>query len=121
MHAYAQRALDVHVEAMRAQLAALCGALLSFDAREHGAHLAKLARSFPHDDARACMEAYCERVVASYRERLGADFERSASLLPLCPSCIAKIGGACAGPDQEYRAAFPGEACGAADHEAPKE
>jgi hypothetical protein len=35
--------------------------------------------------------------------------------LPLCPDCVDGIGGACAGPDAEWRPALPGESCGAAD------
>ena len=38
-------------------------------------------------------------------------------ILPLCPACLSVIGGACGGPDAEYRPALPGEACGAADHD----
>jgi len=35
--------------------------------------------------------------------------------LPLCAGCAAAIGGACAGPDAEWRPALPGESCGAED------
>jgi len=37
-----------------------------------------------------------------------------ATLL-LCPSCLDCIGGACSGPDADYRPAIDGEPCGAAD------
>ena len=37
------------------------------------------------------------------------------SRLPLCPACVAGIGGAHAGPDAEWRECAPGESCGAAD------
>ena len=35
--------------------------------------------------------------------------------LPLCPACVAGIGGAHAGPDAEWRECAPGESCGAVD------
>tara|TARA_R110002110_G_scaffold38133_3_gene124944 strand:- start:472 stop:1044 length:573 start_codon:yes stop_codon:yes gene_type:complete len=35
--------------------------------------------------------------------------------LPLCADCVDGIGGACAGPDADWRPALPGESCGAAD------
>lgn len=38
------------------------------------------------------------------------------TLLPLCPTCLASIGGAHGGPDAEVRPCRPGEPCGAADH-----
>ncbi len=37
-------------------------------------------------------------------------------MLALCPDCRARIGGACAGPDMDWRPALAGEPCGAADH-----
>jgi len=36
-------------------------------------------------------------------------------LLVLCQDCASLIGGACAGPDMEWRVAHPGERCGADD------
>lgn len=41
--------------------------------------------------------------------------------LPLCPACVATIGGACAGPDVPWRAARAHEPCGAADCERERE
>lgn len=38
-----------------------------------------------------------------------------APILPLCSSCASSIGGACGGPDCEWRPAAAGEPCGAAD------
>ena len=38
-----------------------------------------------------------------------------AAPFPLCADCVDGIGGACAGPDAEWRPALPGESCGAAD------
>ena len=35
--------------------------------------------------------------------------------LPLCADCVALIGGACAGPDMDWRPARAGEPCGASD------
>ena len=38
--------------------------------------------------------------------------------IALCPECVDTIGGACSGPDAEWRPAKEGEPCGAADCEA---
>ena len=35
--------------------------------------------------------------------------------IPLCADCADAVGGACAGPDCDWRPAVPGESCGAAD------
>lgn len=40
------------------------------------------------------------------------------SSFPVCDACAELIGGACAGPDAEWRHAEAGEPCGAADHQA---
>ena len=41
--------------------------------------------------------------------------EEGYPAIPLCPACVAGIGGAHAGPDAEWRECAPGESCGAAD------
>ena len=41
--------------------------------------------------------------------------DERARALPLCVLCVETIGGAGAGPDVEWRAAKPGESCGAED------
>ena len=38
-------------------------------------------------------------------------------IMPVCSDCAGFIGGACSGPDAEWRLAWPGEACQAADHD----
>ena len=40
--------------------------------------------------------------------------------LPLCADCVALIGGACAGPDMDWRPARVGEPGGASDCEGPR-
>lgn len=59
----------------------------------------------------------------AYRAEARAAFVSAASWMlrltsmPLCPACVAGIGGAHAGPDAPWRPALAGEPCGAADHD----
>jgi len=70
------------------------------------------------EDLWAAVRAKVDRPARSHEPRAlpGATSPpTSHEPLPLCPACVATIGGACAGPDVPWRAARAHEPCGAAD------
>lgn len=55
------------------------------------------------------------RFFADYAAAADALDAEADEVVPLCADCADAIGGACAGPDCDWRPAVPGESCGAAD------